>query len=380
MNSSVSLSFDSPILITGSSGFVGKNLVENLKALGYTNLLLFDKETPKSNLATFAKQAQFVFHLAGVNRPKDSSEFYEGNADLTSYLLSLLQESENKAPVLLTSSLQAGNGSDYALSKEQAENAVFLHADKNQSPVFVYRLPGVFGKWSKPNYNTVVATFCHNIAHDLPIEIRDPAYTLPLCYIDDVIHCFINTMQTNSFSLNHEFSAISPVYNVSLGEIAELLQSFHQSRQTLTLPNFSNQFENKLYATYLSYLPEDSFSYPLTMHKDDRGSFTEFLRTQDRGQVSVNISNPGIVKGNHWHNTKNEKFLVVKGNAVIRFRKVGEADIISYYVNGDELQVVDIPVGYTHNIENVGEGQLVTVMWANEAFNPEKPDTNFLPV
>lgn len=380
MNSSVLLSFDSPILITGSSGFVGKNLVENLKALGYTNLLLFDKETPKSNLATFAKQAQFVFHLAGVNRPKDSSEFYEGNTDLTSYLLSLLEENENKAPVLLTSSLQAGNGSDYALSKEQAENAVFLHADKNQSPVFVYRLPGVFGKWSKPNYNTVVATFCHNIAHDLPIEIRDPAYTLPLCYIDDVIHCFINTMQTNSFSLNHEFSAISPVYNVSLGEIAELLQSFHQSRQTLTLPNFSNQFENKLYATYLSYLPEDSFSYPLTMHKDDRGSFTEFLRTQDRGQVSVNISNPGIVKGNHWHNTKNEKFLVVKGNAVIRFRKVGEADIISYYVNGDELQVVDIPVGYTHNIENVGEGQLVTVMWANEAFSPVKPDTNFLPV
>lgn len=378
MDTNALLSFDAPILITGSSGFVGKNLAENLTAQGYTNLLLFDKETPKDALPVFAKQAQFVFHLAGVNRPKDPSEFYEGNADLTSYLLRLLQENGSKAPVLLTSSLQAGNGSDYALSKEQAENAVFVHAEQNKSPVFVYRLPGVFGKWSKPNYNTVVATFCYNVARNLPIEVRDPSYSLPLCYIDDVVDCFIRSMQTNTASATHEFSEVSPVYTVCLGEIAELLSSFRQSRYTLTLPNFSNPFENKLYATYLSYLPENDFSYPLTMHKDDRGSFTEFLRTSDRGQVSVNISNPGITKGNHWHNTKNEKFLVVKGSAIIRFRKVGEDEIISYAVNGDVLEVVDIPTGYTHNIENTGEGQLVTVMWANEAFNPEKPDTNFL--
>lgn len=380
MENNLSISYESPILITGSSGFIGKNLTENLKALGYTNLLLFDKETPPEKLAEFVFNAKFIFHLAGVNRPQNSSEFYSGNTDLTTQILSLLTQSNNKAPILLTSSLQAGNGTDYAKSKEQAENAVFSHGVTNNSPVFVYRLPGVFGKWSKPNYNTVVATFCYNTAHDLPIEIRDPAFSLPLCYIDDVIHCFIEHLQDIAIFKTNKFAEVQPTYTVTLGYIADTLAEFKKSRENLLVPDFSNEFIKKLYATYLSYLPPNEFAYPLLMHTDERGSFTEFLRTADRGQVSVNISKPGIIKGNHWHNTKNEKFLVVKGSAIIRFRKVGEEEVISYTVHGENLQVVDIPTGYTHTIENIGDDELVTVMWANEAFDPNRPDTIFSPV
>ena len=375
----MSIEKTTPVLVTGAGGFVGKNLCAELAARGFAEILRYDIDTPREKLAEYAAKAGFVFHLAGVNRPKDPSEFYEGNRGLTEQLLHLLRTAGNKAPVLLTSSTQAALDNDYGKSKAEAEQLVYAHGEENGSPVYVFRLPGVFGKWCRPAYNSVVATFCHNIAHGLPIEVRDPAYPLPLVYIDDVVRCFVNAMQGEVLADRGRYPVcrVSPVYTVTLGQLADTIRSFKESRATLAVPDMGDAFTAKLYAAYLSYLPEDGFAYDLTMHTDDRGSFTEFLRTPERGQVSVNISRPGIVKGNHWHHTKNEKFLVVKGEGVIRFRKIGTDKVIEYRVSGDKLQVVDIPTGYTHNIENVGEGEMVTVMWASEPFDPNRPDTYF---
>lgn len=368
----------SPLLVTGANGFVGKNLVANLRAQGYTNLLLYDVDTPEEALGQYAQQARFVFHLAGVNRPQNPAEFYTGNADLTTRLLGLLEEHQNTAPVLVTSSAQAGNGTDYAKSKEAAEAAVFAHGEKAGCEVYVYRMPGLFGKWSRPNYNSVVATFCHNIANGLPIEVRDEAYSLPLCYIDDIVASFTAALQGEIPAPPlGDFVPLYPVYTVALGELAATIKSFKESRATLTVPDMADGLTAKLYATYLSYLRVDDFAYPLDKKADERGSFTEFLRTPERGQVSVNVAKPGIVKGNHWHNTKNEKFLVVSGSALIRLRRLGTDEVLQYAVSGDEMRVVDIPTGYTHNIENVGQEDLVTVMWASEPFDPAHPDTFF---
>lgn len=372
-----------PVLITGANGFVGKNLAAQLRNEGFTQLLLFDVDTPRERLEEYAAKAAFVYHLAGVNRPKDPSEFYEGNRGFTEHLLHLLQAHGNRAPVLVTSSIQAELNNDYGKSKREAEELVFAHERAGYGPALVFRMPGLFGKWCRPSYNSVVATFCHNIAHGLPIEVRDPAYSFPLVYIDDVVRCFIDALDgraARDCSLPGFCHFGFDWYQVTLGHLAELLQSFRDSRQTLQLPDMSDAFTSKLYSTYLSYLPEDGFAYPLTMHCDERGSFTEFLRTPERGQVSVNISKPGVVKGNHWHHSKNEKFLVVKGEGVIRFRKLNTEQIVTYRVSGDELRVVDIPTGYTHNIENVGETDMVTVMWANEPFDPAHPDTFFMKV
>ena len=370
-----------PILITGYAGFVGKNLVAELKNQGYENLLLFERGDTPETLARYAAQASFVIHLAGINRPKDPSEFYSGNAGLTDVLLAELEKAANKAPVLVTSSVQAVLDNDYGKSKKQAEDAIFAHGDKMGSPVYVFRMEGVFGKWCRPNYNSVVATFCHNIARDLPIQVRDPAFELPLVYIDDVVRCILDALDGKAQKDAEGICRIHPVHSVTLGHLAELLYSFKESRQSLAVPALSpDSFEKKLYSTYLSYLPTDAFKYPLTMHTDERGSFTEFLRSPERGQVSVNISKPGIVKGNHWHHTKNEKFLVVKGQGLIRLRRIDSQEVLEYPVSGDKLEVVDIPVGYTHSIENVGSEDMITVMWANEAFDPDHPDTYFLKV
>ena len=376
-----------PILITGAGGFVGRNLVATLRALGCEDLLLFEKDDTLETLADYCRRAAFVVHLAGINRPQDPGEFYRGNAGLTETMLQLLAEHGNRAPVAVTSSIQAALDNDYGKSKRMAEDAIFAHGKATGAPVYVFRMEGVFGKWCRPNYNSVVATFCHNIARGLPIEVRDPAYELPLVYIDDVVQCLLDVMRHGSARMDGEgFCRIHPVHRVTLGRLAETLQGFARARgagglPTLAVPNLAaDSFEKKLYSTYLSYLPEDSFAYDLNMHCDARGSFTEFLRTPERGQVSVNISRPGIVKGNHWHHTKNEKFLVVRGEGVIRFRRIDSDQLIEYRVSGDKLQVVDIPCGYTHNIENVGDGDLVTVMWANEAFDPDRPDTFALPV
>lgn len=372
------------ILITGASGFIGKNLVCTLRAAGYTSLGLFDIDTPHELLAEYAAKAAFVFHLAGVNRPKDPSEFYSGNRGLTEELLHLLQSSGSRAPVLITSSAQAALDNDYGKSKAEAEQLLYAHSRAVGAPVYVFRLPGVFGKWCRPNYNSVVATFCHNSAHGLPLQVRDPAFEFPLVYVDDVVRAFIAAMD-GCVMMDRSAQPkclVNPVYTVTLGRLAQLVTSFAQNRSSLSVADMGDAFTQKLYAAWLSYLPQDSFSYDLKMNCDARGSFTEFLRTPDRGQVSVNISRPGIVKGNHWHHTKNEKFLVVKGEGVIRFRCIAlpDAPVIEYRVSGDKLQVVDIPTGYTHNIENVGSEDMVTVMWASEPFDPENPDTFFQPV
>ncbi len=372
-----------PILITGALGFVGKNLAAQLENCGYENIMKYDIRDTDEQLETYAKKAAFVYHLAGVNRPDNKNEFYTGNRDLTSKLLDILEKNNSKAPVLLTSSIQAQLDNDYGKSKREAENIMHNYSQKTGTHVYVYRLPGVFGKWCRPSYNSVVATFCHNIAHNIPIEISDENYSLPLVYIDDVVNTFIGAMEHNieKTAQINEFEELScPVYTVTLGQIASLVNSFKLSRSNLNLPNMGDDFSKKLYSTYLSYLPENEFSYPLKMNCDERGSFTELFRTQNSGQVSVNVAKPNIVKGNHWHNTKNEKFIVVKGSAVIRFRKIGTKEIIEYRVSDKKLEVIDIPTGYSHNIENLGDDDLITVMWANEPFDAQNPDTYFEPV
>lgn len=371
------------LLITGAGGFVGKNLVAQLRNEGYDNLLLFDMDTSSEALAEYARQATFVFHFAGVNRPQNPDEFYTGNSGLTQRLLQLLADAGNKAPVLLTSSVQAALDNDYGKSKREAEDLVFAHERATGAPALVYRLPGVFGKWCRPSYNSVVATFCHNVAHGLPIEVRDPAYAFPLVYIDDLVQSFIAAMQGRGIrdcAIPGFCHLGCEVYDTTLGRLAERVQSFHDSRETLYVPDMADPFTTKLYATYLSYLPTDGFAYPLTVHADERGSFTEFLRSQGSGQVSVNVAKPGVTKGNHWHHTKNEKFLVVKGEAEICFRRLDSDEILTYRVSGDKLQVVDIPTGYTHSIKNIGTDDLITVMWASEPFCPEKPDTYYVEV
>lgn len=370
------------ILITGAHGFVGKNLISELRNQGFTQLFEYDIDTDKNQLEDFARDCHFVFHLAGVNRPENQEEFMLGNFGFTSELLNILQKNENKAPILISSSIQAELNNPYGLSKKAGEDMLFDYGTQNGVPVYVYRLPNVFGKWCRPNYNSAVATFCHNIAHNLPVQINDPNVDMKLVYVDDVVAGFISRMKNANSALTPKgyFECINPVHQIKLGEIVTLIESFKTSRETLQLPDFSNPLAKKLYSTYLSYLPENEFSYFLKMNIDNRGSFTEFIKSPDRGQVSVNISKPGITKGNHWHHTKNEKFLVVSGTGVIRFRKIGTDKVLEYYVSGEKLEVVDIPVGYTHNIENMGETDMVTVMWVNEIFDKEKPDTYFLEV
>ena len=364
------------ILITGAKGFVGKNLIAELLNRGLNELFEFDVDSDLTLLDKYTRECEFVFHLAGVNRPENKEDFMKGNFGFTSQLLDLLKKHHNKAPVLITSSIQATLDNPYGRSKKAGEDLLFTYSHETGSTVYVYRLPNVFGKWCRPNYNSAVATFCHNIAGNLPVQVSDPNIIMNLVYIDDVIVSFIDKLnQAGKTDQKTEYESVLPVHTSTLGEIVTLLNQFKESRTNLQLPDFGKPFIKKLYSTYLSYLPEDQFLYPLKMNIDDRGSFTEFLKTKDRGQVSINISRPHITKGNHWHHTKNEKFLVVSGKGVIRFRKIDTDEIIEYFVSGDKLEVVDIPVGYRHNIENISDTDLVTVMWVNEVFDKENPDT-----
>lgn len=367
------------VLVTGAKGFIGKNLIAELKNRKYDDILEFDRDTNPNLLDDYCKEADFVFHLAGVNRPKEQSEFMEGNLGFTSDLLNSLKKHKNTCPVMISSSIQAEFDNPYGESKKAGEDLLFSYSEETGAKVLVYRFPNVFGKWCKPNYNSAVATFCNNVAHDLPIQVNDPSVVINLVYIDDVVNELIDALEGKENKAG-EFCEVPVVHTVTLGEIVDLIYSFKKSREDRSVPNMEDKFTKKLYSTYLSYLPEDKFSYGLKMNVDQRGSFTEFIKTPDRGQVSVNISKPGITKGNHWHHTKNEKFLVVSGKGVIRFRKIDSEEIIEYFVSGDKMEVVDIPTGYTHNIENLGDTDMVTVMWANEAFDPEKPDTYFLEV
>jgi len=367
------------ILVTGAHGFIGKNLIVELKNRNYTEIFEYDIHTELSLLEQYCQQADFVFHLAGVNRPEDESEFMEGNFGSISTLLDTLKKHHNKCPVMISSSTQATLENAYGKSKQAGEQLLMDYAKETGAKVFIYRFPNVFGKWCKPNYNSVIATFCYNIARQIPIKVNDRAVEMKLIYIDDLVSEVISALERNEHGAGH-FCAVEPVYKITLDKIVDLIHSFKESRDLKVIPHMGDSFSKKLYSTYLSYLPEDEFSYELTMNEDMRGSFTEFIKTPDRGQVSINISKPGITKGNHWHHTKNEKFLVVSGKGVIRFRKIGSDQVIEYFVSSEKLEVVDIPVGYTHNIENLGTSDMVTVMWVNEMFDPKQPDTYFVEV
>lgn len=369
------------ILITGARGFMGKNLRSALtgRCGDAHRLMLLDMPHTEEELLAAAAEADFVFHLAGVNRPTDPADFQKGNADFTRQLLTLLKERGKRPPVLLSSSIQAALENPYGQSKLSAEQAVADYGRETGAAVYLYRLPNVFGKWSRPNYNSAVATFCHNVARGLPITVNDPSVTLRLVYIDDVVEEFLRDMEGQPHR-EGEWCTVQPVHEVKLGHMAELIQSFPALRDSLTAPDQSDPLVKKLYATYLSFLPPEDFSRPTVTHADQRGSFTELLHMGSRGQVSLNVSKPHITKGDHWHQTKHEKFIVLQGEGVIRFRKVGDSTVIAYKVSGENLTVVDIPTGYTHSIENTGDTDMLTLMWANEVFDPAHPDTLRLPV
>lgn len=364
------------VLVTGARGFIGRNLIATLGRLDNCKVFACDTDTDPTQLDGFCEICDFVFHLAGVNRPEHTEEFMQGNFGFTSILLDGLKRHGNNCPVLITSSVQAELTNPYGQSKKAGEDLLFAYGQATGARVLVYRLPNVFGKWCRPNYNSVVATFCHNIARNLPIQVNDPAVVMKLVYIDDLVAELLGAMQGQEHRAG-VFCAVTPIHTKTLGHIAELIVSFRESRKNLSVPDMSDGFTKKLYSTYLSYLPEDGFAYPLAGNTDERGSFTEILRTPDRGQFSVNITKPGITKGNHWHHTKNEKFLVVSGQGQIRFRKIGSDCTIEYDVSGAKLVMVDIPVGYTHSIINTGNTDLVTFMWCNECFDKECPDTIF---
>lgn len=368
------------IMITGAGGFMGRNLSETLReGRPEDELALMDLGTPREALEAAAAEADFVFHLAGVNRPEDPGDFMRGNGDFTLELTALLERGK-KPPVVLASSIQAALDNPYGASKRAAEDAVAAYARRCKTHAYIYRLPNVFGKWSRPNYNSVVATFCHNIARGLPITVNDPAAQVPLVYIDDVTAAFVNALEGAAQPDVEGRYAVAPEYRITVGDLAAMLGRFRDMRDRLDCPDQSDPLTAKLYATYLSFLPPEDFARPTVAHADARGSFTELLHLGGHGQVSVNVSRPHITKGEHWHHTKHEKFVVLSGEGVIRFRKPGDATVISYRVSGGAPQVVDIPPGYTHNIENTGDTDMITLMWANECFDPARPDTIRLPV
>lgn len=396
------------ILVTGAKGFIGKNLVAQLKnikdkklkefPLDISEIYEYDIDSSPSDLDDFCRNADFVFNLAGVNRPKDQKEFMEGNFGFASTLLDTLKKHGNNCPVMLSSSAQASlsgrfGDSEYGRSKRAGEDLFFDYAKETGAKVLVYRFPNLFGKWCRPNYNSAVATFCNNIANDLPIQVNDPNVELELLYIDDLVdemllalqgkehHCEFDGLDTILTS-EGRYCAVPLTFKITLGEIVHLLDSFSKMHDNLEVPNLlPDSFEKRLYSTYLSYLPKEKMSYKLKMNKDDRGSFTEIIRTPDRGQMSVNISKPGITKGQHWHHTKTEKFVVVKGRGLIQLRKEGTEEILDFPVNGDEITVVEMIPGYTHNIINLSDSEdLVTLMWCNEPFDPNRPDTYYDPV
>ena len=350
------------IMITGAGGFMGRNLCEVLRECRPEDRLdLIDLATTREALESAAAEADFVFHLAGVNRPRDPDEFMRGNGDFTLELTALLERGK-RPPVVLASSIQAALDNPYGASKRAAEDAVAAYARRCETRAYLYRLPNVFGKWSRPNYNSVVATFCHNIARGLPITVNDPAAQVPLVYIDDVAAAFVRALEGAAIPDAEGRYAVKPEYRITVGDLAAMLGRFRDMRDRLECPDQSDPLTAKLYATYLSFLPPEDFARPTVTHADTRGSFTELLHLGGHGQVSVNVSRPHITKGEHWHHTKHEKFVVLSGEGVIRFRRPGDATVISYRVSGDVPQVVDIPPGYTHNIENTGDTDMITLM------------------
>lgn len=393
------------ILITGAGGFVGRNLTEALKnirdgkdktrpCITVSDIFEYDIDTDPALLEDYCASADFVFHLAGVNRPQNSEEFMAGNFGFTSTLLEMLKKHGNRCPVMISSSIQATcigrYDGDYGRSKKAGEDAVFAYGEETGAKVLVYRFPNLFGKWCRPNYNSAVATFCNNIANDLPITVNDPSVMLELLYIDDLVYEMLDALEGNEhrcmfngidtvLNFDGKFCAAPITHKVTLGEIVDQLDRFKNQTSTLVIPEIpENSFEKKLYSTYLSYLPKEKVSFPLKMNVDARGSFTELLKTEKCGQFSVNVSKPGITKGQHWHNTKWEFFIVVSGHGLIQQRKIGTDEVLNFEVSGNVIEAVHMLPGYTHNIINLSEEEnLVTLMWANEQFDPAHPDTFF---
>ena len=367
------------IVVTGSNGFIGKNLIVRLQCLEDVEIVQITRQTQLRDFSELLKEANVIYHLAGVNRPKNEKEFIKGNIDLTRTLIESIEPS-NCPVFVLSSSTQAAMDNAYGTSKKSAEELVKDATNKGRIQGVIFRLPGVFGKWSRPNYNSVISTFCHNVAHGKPLEIRDSSYTFPVVYIDDVVEQFLEQIGKGLISSTCRFEEIRTVFNVSLGFLAEIISSFPSNRETLIAPAVGDTITKYLYSTYLSYLPENKFAYPMELKVDNRGDLFEWIKSETFGQVFISTTKPGITRGNHFHHTKTEKFLVIRGEAVIRFRHVLSHKVIEYQVNGKEPMVVDIPTGYTHNITNIGDSELITLFWANEIFDQNRTDTYFLEV
>lgn len=378
------------ILVTGSNGFVGKNLIETLKTIRdgkcniydiSNNIDIYEYDTDNSliELKNYTKDCDIVFHLAGINRPQNTDEFYSGNYGFTEIFCNYLKENQNKCPIIVSSSIQADKDNDYGKSKKMSEDYLLNFGKENGNKIYIYRFANLFGKWCRPNYNSVVATWCYNIAHDLDIQINNPDAIIPLCYIDDVVNELIHALMGHPSMKVGNYYVVEPIHEISLKKLSELLYMFHDQTKTLIMPEIPNHsLEKKLYSTYLSYLPKEKISFPLKMNIDERGSFTELLKTEKCGQFSVNISKPGITKGQHWHHSKWEFFIVVSGHGLIQERKIGTDEVIEFEVSGDKIEAVHMLPGYTHNIINLSEtDDLVTVMWANEQFDPDRPDTYY---
>lgn len=368
------------IVVTGSKGFIGQHLVEALRRREGTTVIEFHRGSPPEAFESALSQADVVFHAAGTNRPNDPSEFATGNKGLTSDICSTLARLHKKPLLIFTSSTQAAFDNPYGVSKREAEDAIREWSTKTESPAVIIRVRNVFGKWCRPNYNSVIATFCHNIAHDLPIQVSDPTRELELIYIDDLIEGLLGVIANPPPGGRCEMREIPKHFKATLGQIAQTIRAFRDSRKTLVMPSFADEFTRALYATYLSYLDAPDFAYSLDQKTDNRGSLAEFMKSNHFGQIFVSRTKPGITRGNHYHHTKTEKFMVVEGEALIRFRQISGSGIIEHKVSGQDYRVVDIPPGYTHSIENTGSGELVTLFWASETFDPQRPDTYFLPV
>jgi len=362
------------VLVTGAKGFVGKNLISNLKLNKDIEIYEYDIENTIEDLQKYTEDCEFVFHLAGVNRPKDNEEFMKGNFGFTSDLLECLKKNGNNSPVMISSSIQAKLENDYGKSKKAGEDLIIEYGKNNNVDVYIYRFPNLFGKWCRPNYNSAVATFCNNIANDLPITVSDENIELTLAYIDDVCYELIDCLNGHA-NKDGDYCKVSTEYKKTLGEIVSLLRSFKANEKGIMVPSTGDEFTKKLYATYISYVPLENMVVDLTEHRDDRGVFCELVRTKEAGQVSISTTNPNIVRGGHYHNTKMERFIVVKGKAKIKFEHVITHETIEFLVSDEKLQYVTIPVGYQHSINNVGEGELVLILWANELFDSNKPDT-----
>lgn len=367
------------ILVTGGNGFLGSNLRAQLQNEGFENVMNYTVDQSLADLDNYTKECDFVFHLAGVNRPKTEKEFYEGNTNLTEQLVKFLEKNNNLVPILLSSSVQAEQDNPYGDSKKLSEQAIFEYGQRNNVEVLVYRLKNLYGKWSRPNYNSVVATFCYNISRNLPIQLNNPEAELTLSYIDDVVQEFVRSMK-NSPSREGRFCMVPQEVTLTLQALADKLVGFKENRQTLIMPSLKAKVDRNLYATYLSYLAEDDFSYQLKKNSDDRGWLAEFIKSEDNGQIFISTTKPGVTRGNHWHHTKVEKFLVIQGEAMISFRHIFSDKVIDYPVKGEDLEVVDIPAGYTHSITNTGKEDIITLFWACELFDQDNPDTYYVEV